>query len=99
MSGSENWQEIRDRRMGEPGAVEAYEHARLAFELGRQVRGLREERSWSQRQLAEAARMTQSAVARLEAGGTTPTLPVLERIAHALRVELVVKLVGQGAAA
>jgi transcriptional regulator with XRE-family HTH domain len=43
--------------------------------------------------------MTQSAVARFEGGGTTPTLPVLERIAYALQVELVVKLVEQGTAA
>ncbi|MBM0204800.1 helix-turn-helix transcriptional regulator [Micromonospora sp. STR1s_5] len=28
--------------------------------------------------------MTQSAVARFEAGGTVPTLPVLERLARAL---------------
>lgn len=37
--------------------------------------------------------MTQSAVARFEAGGTVPTIPVLERLAHALGVELVVQLV------
>jgi transcriptional regulator with XRE-family HTH domain len=34
--------------------------------------------------------MTQSAIARFEVGGTVPTLPVLERIAHALDVELAV---------
>jgi transcriptional regulator with XRE-family HTH domain len=34
--------------------------------------------------------MTQSAVARFEAGGTVPTLLVLERLAHALDVELAV---------
>lgn len=34
--------------------------------------------------------MTQSAVARFEAGGTVPTLPILERIARALDVELAV---------
>ncbi|MFE9105881.1 helix-turn-helix domain-containing protein [Actinomadura geliboluensis] len=36
--------------------------------------------------------MTQSAVARFEAGGTVPTLAVLERLARALGAELVVKL-------
>ncbi|MFC4042195.1 multiprotein-bridging factor 1 family protein [Dactylosporangium siamense] len=34
--------------------------------------------------------MTQSAIARFEAGGTVPTLPVLERLARALDVELAV---------
>jgi transcriptional regulator with XRE-family HTH domain len=35
--------------------------------------------------------MTQSAVARFEAGGAVPTVPALERLAHALDVELAVR--------
>ena len=34
--------------------------------------------------------MTQSAVARFEAGGTVPTLPVLGRLARALNADLTV---------
>jgi len=56
------------------------------------VRALREEKGRSQRELAAAADLTQPAVARFEADGTTPTLPVLERLAQALDVELVVRL-------
>ena len=85
--------------MSEPGAVEAYDAARLAFELGRAVRELRERRGWSQSQLAQASGMTQSAVARFEAGGTIPTLPVLERLAAALDVGLSVKFEPRNAAA
>jgi ribosome-binding protein aMBF1 (putative translation factor) len=92
MSERSGWHSLRDRRMAEPGATEAYERARLAHELGHAVRVLREEKGWSQRELAAAARMTQPAVARFEAGGTTPTLPVLERLASALDAELVVRL-------
>ncbi|MEV6690348.1 helix-turn-helix transcriptional regulator [Micromonospora sp. NPDC051196] len=77
--------------MAEPGAAEAYEATRLAFELGREVRELRECNGWSQSQLARAAGMTQSAVARFEAGGTVPTLAVLERLARALDRRLDVK--------
>ncbi len=87
-----DWEGLRERRMAEPGAAEAYEAARLAFELGRSVRSLREGKGWSQTELARQAGMTQSAVARFESGGTMPTLPVLERLAHALSVELVVQL-------
>jgi ribosome-binding protein aMBF1 (putative translation factor) len=94
-----DWSELRDRRMAEPGAAEAYEATKLAFELGRAVRELRERRSWSQTELAEAASMTQSAIARFEAGGTVPTLPVLERIAHALDVRLSVGFAPKSAAA
>jgi ribosome-binding protein aMBF1 (putative translation factor) len=91
MSARANWNDLRARRMAEPGAAEAYEAARLAFELGRAVRELREQRGWSQTQLAQAAEMTQSAIARFEAGGTVPTLPVLERLAQAFDVELAVQ--------
>jgi transcriptional regulator with XRE-family HTH domain len=85
--------------MAEPGAVEASDAARLAFELGRAVRELRERRGWSQAQLAKASGMTQSAVARFEAGGTVPTLPVLERLAAALDVSLSVSFEPRDAAA
>ncbi len=36
--------------------------------------------------------MTQPGVARCEAGGTVPTLPLLERLAHALELRLTVAL-------
>jgi len=93
-----DWRQLRDRRMAEPGAEEAYDAARIAFELGRSVREIREQRGWSQARLAEAAGMTQPAVARFEAGGTVPTIPVLERLAHALDLELVVRLSPRSAA-
>ncbi|HEY0638252.1 MAG TPA: helix-turn-helix transcriptional regulator [Pseudonocardiaceae bacterium] len=99
MSGSTSWRELRGRRMTEPGAEEAYVAARLAFELGRTVREVRERRGWTQATLAEASGLTQPAVARFEAGGTVPTLPVLERLAHALDLDLVVKLAPRTSAA
>ncbi|MEU4558646.1 helix-turn-helix transcriptional regulator [Actinoplanes sp. NPDC023936] len=94
-----NWAAMRERRLAEPGAAEAYDAARLAFELGRSVRELRERRGWSQTQLATASGMTQSAVARFEAGGTVPTLMVLERLATALDVSLKVGFEPRGEAA
>lgn len=94
-----SWTDVRDRRMAEPGADEAYQAARLAFDLGATVRSLREERGWSQSHLATAAGMTQSAVARFEAGGTVPTLPVLARLAGALDADLTVQLTSRQTAA
>lgn len=92
MAEREPWAGIRDRRLTEPGAADAYEATRLAFELGAAVREIRVARNWSQAELAAAAGMTQSAVARFEAGGTVPTLPVLGRIAHALNADLTVQV-------
>lgn len=92
MAERSEWAELRDRRMRDPGAEEAYEATRLAYELGKAIRRMREDREWTQATLAAAAGMTQSAVARFEAGGTVPSLPVLERLAHALDAELVVEV-------
>ncbi|MGH3534659.1 MAG: helix-turn-helix domain-containing protein [Pseudonocardiaceae bacterium] len=92
MSRGSDWQELRGRRMAEPGATDAYDAARLAFELGRQVRELRVQRGLSQTELAKRAGMTQPAVARFEAGGTVPTSPVLERLARSLGAQLTVQL-------
>lgn len=99
MAQRESWAEIRERRLTEPGAADAYEAARLAFELGAAVRELRVSRRWSQAELASAAGMTQSAVARFEAGGTIPTLPVLGRIAHALDADLTIQVSARTGAA
>jgi ribosome-binding protein aMBF1 (putative translation factor) len=94
-----DWRQLRRRRMAEPGAEEAYEATRLAYELGKAVREMREEKDWTQAQLAAAAEMSQPAVARFEAGGTVPTIPVLERLAHALGAELTVRLTPRTSAA
>jgi HTH-type transcriptional regulator / antitoxin HipB len=85
------WTELR-KELGVDRAHPAYDAARIAFELGVEVRTLREQRGWSQTELANRAGMTQSAMARFEAGGTVPTLPVLERIAAALEMRLSVEL-------
>ncbi|GGV23047.1 hypothetical protein GCM10010182_51760 [Actinomadura cremea] len=67
------------------------EEARIAFELGNAVRERRQALGWSQAELARRAGMTQPALSRLEAGGPTPTIGVLDRIAHALGTRLTVK--------
>jgi transcriptional regulator with XRE-family HTH domain len=46
----------------------------------------------TQKELGRRVRLTQSAVARLEAGDGIPALRVLERIAHTLDVELNITL-------
>jgi HTH-type transcriptional regulator / antitoxin HipB len=83
---------VRKARRGRPAAAEAYEQTRLRFELAEAVRSRRQELGLSQRQLAERAGMTQPGVARFEAGGTTPTIPVLERLATALGLRLTIAL-------
>ncbi len=94
-----SWSELRERRMDEPGARRAYQAAKLAHELGRNIRELRTQRGWTQSQLADAAGMTQPAVARFEAGGTIPSLLVLDRLAAAIDADLTVQITPRGHAA
>lgn len=60
--------------------------------VGRQVAEERERWRLSQRQLAELVGTVQSAIARLESGGTAPRLDTLLRVAHALDCELDIRL-------
>jgi transcriptional regulator with XRE-family HTH domain len=84
--------------MAKPATRKGYEDARVAYELGRRLRDLREAYGLTQRQLAERVGTTQSVIARLEAGGTKPSLSTLERVASALGAVVDIRF-EQGAAA
>lgn len=88
MRNRQNWSQLRAKRLSDPAAKAGYERARLAFDLAEQVRALRHDKGLSQEELARRIGSTQPAVARLEAGGLTPTLGTLERIAEALDLRL-----------
>jgi ribosome-binding protein aMBF1 (putative translation factor) len=70
----------------------AYRQAKEGFELAERVRQARERLGITQAELASRIGSTQPAIARLEAGGSTPSLDTLRRIAAALDLELVVEL-------
>jgi ribosome-binding protein aMBF1 (putative translation factor) len=89
---------LHGRHLAETQAADVVEASRYARRLGRRVRTLREEQGWTQTELARTAGMTQPAVARFEAGGTVPTIPVLDRLARALGADLVVELRRRSAA-
>ena len=61
-------------------------------QVAEQVATQRKARDLSQAELAELTGTTQSAIARLEAGGRPPRIDTLLRIAEALDCELVVDL-------
>jgi transcriptional regulator with XRE-family HTH domain len=87
------WDEVKAARPDSPARHRGYERAGRAIRLAVEVRELREKRGLSQRELAERLGTTQSAVARLEAGNVSPSLPTLDKLADALGVELVVGFV------
>ncbi len=80
--------DARQARPITPEIEEEYAAAQLRFALGEAVRRQRRELGLSQADLGQRAGMTQSAVARFEGGGTVPTIPVLDRLARALDLQL-----------
>ena len=97
-----SWESIKRRKVKSLASARAsagmderrrgYREAREAFDLSEQVREARERAGITQAELAARIGSTQPAIARLEAGGVTPNLATLRRIASALSLELVVQL-------
>jgi HTH-type transcriptional regulator/antitoxin HipB len=90
MGRRDHWDELRQERLASPAASAGYDQARRAFQLGEQVRALREAQGISQSELARRMGTTQPAIARLEAGRVAPRLETLDRVASALDVRLVI---------
>ena len=58
------------------------------FAVVRKLIALREERGWSQRELADRAGMKQPQLARLETGQVEPRFDTLQRLATALNYKV-----------
>lgn len=93
MSARRSWDEVKAGRADSAERRRGYEKGGRAIRLALEIRALREARGLSQRQLAERVGTTQSAIARLEGGNVSPSLPTLDKIAEALDAELTVSLV------
>ena len=84
------WRELRENRLANGEASAAYDRARRSFEIGARVRELRLAAGLTQAQLGARVGTSQSALARLEAGGVEPRLSTLEALGHALGAQLIV---------
>jgi ribosome-binding protein aMBF1 (putative translation factor) len=87
-----SYEEIARTRRSSAEYREGYAEAHRAFVIGQTVRERRVALGLSQTELANRAGMTQPALSRLEAGGSIPTIPVLDRISAALDAEVVVTI-------
>jgi HTH-type transcriptional regulator / antitoxin HipB len=86
------WSEVRRRRPLTTEGRREYERTRLAIDVADQVRALRTSLGLTQEQLAEQMGTRQPVIARLEAGGSPPSLRTLERLADVLHADITVKL-------
>lgn len=84
------WADVRSDPMRSPAAQAAYlDEARIAAFQGLVYR-LRIDAGLTQAELAARMGTTQSAIARMEGGGTRPTLETLEKLASAVGADLVI---------
>lgn len=84
------WDQAKANRRDSESRRRGYHDAQESLALGIRVRTERERRGITQSELAGRMGTTQPAVARLEAGGVTPSLGTLRRVADALGLELVI---------
>ena len=75
----------------DPEIQEEYETLRLRRTIIDQLRSLRERKKWTQQQLADAAGVTRSAIARLESAEHSPRLETLHAVARVLGYDVDVR--------
>ena len=73
------------QKMRDPEFREAFEEVEQEFQIAEQLTALRKKKGYTQKELAEKAHTSQSAIARLESGQhQNLTLAFLQRVSRAL---------------
>lgn len=85
--------ELKKRLMNNPEFREEYEKADAEFAIIEALVKARTDAKLSQAELAKRIGTTQSAIARLEGGGVSPSLSTLRRYAEATGTRLEVNLI------
>jgi transcriptional regulator with XRE-family HTH domain len=90
MSDRTSWDDLKTRTPLSAAGRAAYDDEARISAFRELVHRLRTEAGLTQAELAERMGTTQSAIARMEGGGSRPTLETLEKLAVAVGAELVV---------
>lgn len=85
-----SWSALTEQSLRTKAADAAYEDEARIAAFRDLVHRLRAEAGLTQAELAERMGTTQSAIARMEGGGSRPTLDTLEKLASAVGADLVV---------
>jgi len=86
------WKTLKKELMQDPEFKKGYDALELEFSIIEQVLEKRIAKGMSQKQLAEKMGTKQSAIARLEAGNSNPSVQFLEKVAKALDGKLRISL-------
>ncbi len=85
--------DLKKKLSGNPEFREEYEKADAEFQLIEALVGARTRANLSQAEVARRVGTTQSAIARLEGGGVSPSIATLRRYAAATGAKLEINLV------
>ncbi|WP_371808772.1 helix-turn-helix domain-containing protein [Adlercreutzia sp. ZJ473] len=85
--------EYLDECMSDSSFAEEWERLSPEYEIIRAVVNARESSGLTQKELAARCGMTQSALSRLETGGSSPTVKTLQQLAKGLGKKLEIRFV------
>jgi transcriptional regulator with XRE-family HTH domain len=95
----DDFQKQLSRLRNNPNFAAAFDKKRAEAEVAHQIRRLRENKGWSQKELAKKVGCSQQAISAVEQPGyKSHSLPLLRRIAQVLDVQVVVALIPRKAA-
>lgn len=87
------YEEVRNRLLANPNVRFEYDKLKIREEVARALAEARKRARLTQEQVAQRAGTRQSVIARLEGGkGGIPSLSLLDRVAHAVGLQLSLRL-------
>ncbi len=87
-----NWKEHKKKLLKDPEFRKEYEGLEPEFKLASALIRLRLAKGLTQEQLAKLLNTKQESIARLEGGGSLPSLSTVKKVADALDAELEINL-------
>src|SRR4030042_2444410 len=87
-----NWREQKKRLLKDPEFRKEYEALEPEYKLASALIRLRLEKGLTQEQLAQLLNTKQESIARLESGGSLPSLSTVRKVADALDAEVEINL-------
>jgi len=87
-----NWKEHKKQLMKDPEFRKEYEALEPEYQLAATLIRLRLSKGLTQEELARILNTKQASIARLEGGGSLPSLSMVKKVADALDAEVEIKL-------
>ena len=86
-----NWKTIRKKILADAEVKKLYDNMGIEYAVIEKIIAMRQERGWTQTELAKRLGTTQSALARVESGNFNPKLEFLKKLASAFDSQLFIE--------